>query len=217
MYVNLRHIIYGVIILRKTKKDAEQTKALILKVALNIFSEKSYEISTLNDIASAAGLTRGAIYWHFKDKNDILKELTTIHLVEFLNKLNFQLYIEGEDSLKTIKKLFDLYLEHFLDNESNMKFKKIIDGKMSFNENNPFVLEIFKEIIDKLLYDLNQTIIYGQGRNEIRKDIDATFLTTTIISLLMGLDKIMNLNKHYENILNNREKFIQDTLAILKG
>ena len=33
----------------------------------------------------------------------------------------------------------------------------------------------------------------------------------------MGLDKIMNLNKHYENILNNREKFIQDTLAILKG
>ena len=217
MYVNLRHIIYGVIILRKTKKDAEQTKALILKVALNIFSEKSYEISTLNDIASAAGLTRGAIYWHFKDKNDILKELTTIHLIEFLNKLNFQLYIEGEDSLKTIKKLFDLYFEHFLDNESNMKFKKIIDGKMSFNENNPFVLEIFKEIIDKLLYDLNQTIIYGQGRNEIRKDIDATFLTTTIISLLMGLDKIMNLNKHYENILNNREKFIQDTLAILKG
>ncbi len=75
MYVNLRHIIYGVIILRKTKKDAEQTKALILKVALNIFSEKSYEISTLNDIASAAGLTRGAIYWHFKDKNDILKEI----------------------------------------------------------------------------------------------------------------------------------------------
>jgi len=77
--------------------------------------------------------------------------------------------------------------------------------------------DTFTEFDDIIKLNSKKKSSLRTSRNEIRKDIDATFLTTTIISLLMGLDKIMNLNKHYENILNNREKFIQDTLAILKG
>lgn len=60
---------------RKTKEDAEQTYAALLEAAAQVFFAKGVARTTLNDIAEAAGMTRGAIYWHFKDKADLLQAL----------------------------------------------------------------------------------------------------------------------------------------------
>ena len=56
---------------RKTKEEAQETRNLILDTAEAVFSEKGVSRTTLNDIAKAADLTRGAIYWHFKNKADL--------------------------------------------------------------------------------------------------------------------------------------------------
>lgn len=56
---------------RKTKEEAQETRNLILDTAETVFSEKGVSRTTLNDIAKAADLTRGAIYWHFKNKADL--------------------------------------------------------------------------------------------------------------------------------------------------
>jgi TetR/AcrR family acrAB operon transcriptional repressor len=56
---------------RRTKEEAQATRKLILDTAEVVFHERGVSRSTLNDIAQAAGLTRGAIYWHFKDKADL--------------------------------------------------------------------------------------------------------------------------------------------------
>lgn len=56
---------------RKTKEEALETRNLILDTAEAVFSEKGVSRTTLNDIAKAANLTRGAIYWHFKNKADL--------------------------------------------------------------------------------------------------------------------------------------------------
>ncbi|HEX4842363.1 MAG TPA: TetR family transcriptional regulator [Limnobacter sp.] len=48
-----------------------ETRNLILDTAEAVFSEKGVSRTTLNDIAKAANLTRGAIYWHFKNKADL--------------------------------------------------------------------------------------------------------------------------------------------------
>jgi TetR/AcrR family acrAB operon transcriptional repressor len=60
---------------RKTKEDAEHTYAALLEAAEQMFFDKGVAHTTLNDIAAAAGMTRGAIYWHFKDKADVLQAL----------------------------------------------------------------------------------------------------------------------------------------------
>lgn len=56
---------------RKTKQDAQATRALILDTAESVFQRKGVSATSLQDIAHAAGLTRGAIYWHFHDKVDL--------------------------------------------------------------------------------------------------------------------------------------------------
>lgn len=54
--------------MRRTKEDAEKTRRDILKAALNVFSKYGYTNTNLQDIAECAGVTRGAIYWHFENK-----------------------------------------------------------------------------------------------------------------------------------------------------
>jgi TetR/AcrR family transcriptional regulator, acrAB operon repressor len=62
--------------MRRTKEEAAVTRANLLKTALSVFSAKGYAAATLGDVANAAQVTRGAIYWHFKSKADLYNTLT---------------------------------------------------------------------------------------------------------------------------------------------
>lgn len=60
---------------RKTKQQALETRQHLLDVALRLFSQQGVSATSLTDIAKAAGVTRGAIYWHFKNKSDLFNEI----------------------------------------------------------------------------------------------------------------------------------------------
>lgn len=60
---------------RRTKEAAHETRNRILDAAEQIFSERGVSRTSLADIASAAGMTRGAIYWHFHDKADLFNAM----------------------------------------------------------------------------------------------------------------------------------------------
>lgn len=61
--------------MKRTKEEAAVTRASVLKAALKVFSNKGYAAATLDDVAAAARVTRGAIYWHFKSKADLYNTL----------------------------------------------------------------------------------------------------------------------------------------------
>lgn len=60
---------------RRTKADAEATRHRLLDAAETLFQHKGVSNTSLHDIAVAAGTTRGAIYWHFKDKADLFNAM----------------------------------------------------------------------------------------------------------------------------------------------
>ncbi|KAA9000042.1 multidrug efflux transporter transcriptional repressor AcrR [Affinibrenneria salicis] len=60
---------------RKTKQQAQETRQHILDAALQMFSERGVSTTSLADIAHAAGVTRGAIYWHFKNKTELFSAI----------------------------------------------------------------------------------------------------------------------------------------------
>ena len=60
---------------RKTKEEAEKTRESIIDSAIQIFSDQGIARTTLAEIAKSAGVTRGAIYWHFKNKEDLVTAL----------------------------------------------------------------------------------------------------------------------------------------------
>lgn len=73
---------------RRTKAEAEQTRHAVLDAAERLFHAKGVSATSLSDIAAAASVTRGAIYWHFKDKVDIfnaMMERVTLPLEELVH------------------------------------------------------------------------------------------------------------------------------------
>ena len=60
---------------RRTKADAEATRHALLDAAEQLFQSQGVSRTSLNDIATAAGTTRGAIYWHFEDKADLFNAM----------------------------------------------------------------------------------------------------------------------------------------------
>jgi TetR/AcrR family acrAB operon transcriptional repressor len=61
--------------MRRTKAEAAETRCAVLTAAEKLFFEKGVANSTLDEIASAAGVTRGAVYWHFDSKSDLFLQL----------------------------------------------------------------------------------------------------------------------------------------------
>ena len=60
---------------RKTAAEAAETRLAILRAALDEFSRRGYSATTLDGVARAAGVTRGAVYWHFASKAALYEEL----------------------------------------------------------------------------------------------------------------------------------------------
>ncbi len=124
---------------RKTKEEAEKTRGALLDAALDVFYEKGFVRATLDDIARAAGLTRGAIYWHFKDKAALLEALA--------DKIGQCTATRHEDlmhfDLPTLESLHAKVIEwlsHFEDDAHFRRFFEIINFKMEHHaELEPFL------------------------------------------------------------------------------
>jgi len=60
---------------RRTKEQAEATRDSILDAGERLLEKQGLSTTTLHDIASAAGVTRGAVYWHFKNKRELFDSI----------------------------------------------------------------------------------------------------------------------------------------------
>lgn len=73
---------------RRTKEEALATRNKLLDAAECLFQSQGVSRTTLQDIAQRAGATRGAVYWHFKDKSDLfnaMMERVTLPLEAYFN------------------------------------------------------------------------------------------------------------------------------------
>jgi len=86
------------------KLPAEKRRAQLIKAAMKVISKKGYAKATTEAIASQAGLTKGALYFHFGNKEDILfavvKELSELHFSIVTSPL-----LEESDAEKGLEKM----------------------------------------------------------------------------------------------------------------
>jgi len=60
---------------RRTKAEAAATREALLDAAERVFRERGVAHTSLAEVAAAGGVTRGAVYWHFRDKADLFEAL----------------------------------------------------------------------------------------------------------------------------------------------
>ena len=82
---------------RKTKEDAELTRLGIIDAARAVFLARGVSRSTLEHIATEADVTRGAVYWHFKNKTEIFHAIRDQVFLPLIDRMDDTLAVESKD------------------------------------------------------------------------------------------------------------------------
>lgn len=108
---------------RKTKEQAEATKEAILEAAINVFYKEGVSKATLEKIAAEAGVTRGAVYWHFKNKADIFAVLHEQLCVPFADMVLENL---EKNHTQPLEQLIEITTELLLDLEHDERKRSVL-------------------------------------------------------------------------------------------
>jgi TetR/AcrR family transcriptional regulator, acrAB operon repressor len=195
---------------RKTKEEADKTRTNILYTALNLFFEKGYARTSLDDIASACGITRGAIYWHFKDKADLFLTLGQ-HLDEEA-KMNYSEILENTKSLEGMISEIGNYLAQFEENEDYWKFYSLVNYKTEWNEELEPVLSQHREELRDLVRALGQTLARLKAEGRLRSNINAEETALATWAFIEGLVGMWFLDPGLFSLKHTGTKLVGDYL-----
>jgi len=177
---------------RRTKQEALETKNKILMSALETFYDRGYTRSSLVDIAERIGLTKGAVYWHFKNKQDLLMSLAQ----EMEAKGAAALYgrVTNLNNLADLKHLMVEYGKLFVDDASFRRYYYVLAFRMEWNED----LLCVKELFDKQQEEFTETIVSSlqacRNAGELEPLIDVRVAAAGLYAMVDGLiiDAIAN-------------------------
>lgn len=83
---------------RKTKEDAELTRLHIIDAAREMFLARGVSRTTMEHIAAQAGVTRGAIYWHFSNKTELFQSMREQVLLPLIDRMDDTLLVDDPDA-----------------------------------------------------------------------------------------------------------------------
>jgi TetR/AcrR family acrAB operon transcriptional repressor len=174
---------------RRTKEEAQATRSSILDTAERIFSEKGVSHTSLADIANAAGVTRGAIYWHFKNKCEVFTAMMDRELLP-LDEL-FASTLDSNEAYP-LKRLRDITVDCLCDIQRNPRRRtvtEIVLTKWEHTADMQPVIDRKQSNILKSLERLERTLDNAVALGQLPENLDtrrgAVFLHSLIVGVLM--------------------------------
>lgn len=131
--------------MRRTKTEALKTKEYLMLAALDTFYKKGIARTSLNEIAQAAGVTRGALYWHFKNKEDLFDALFQRICDDIESCMKEDSNNNNEQAWPSFRLTLTCFFERLQHNELHYKFHSILFLKCEHTEQNEAVIAIAKK------------------------------------------------------------------------
>ena len=127
---------------RKTKEETENTRASILNAALDCFYEKGFSKTSFDDIAARINMTKGAVYWHFKDKGELLAALIQYHIKDQFEPMKKEFGLPN--SLQSLRDLFVREIKYIESSSDLQKFLFFVMAQVEWSD------AVFNSVIEKL-------------------------------------------------------------------
>ena len=172
--------------MRKTKEEAEVTRQAILQSAMDTFYEKGYSKTTFDEIAKRINLTKGAVYWHFRNKPDLIAAIIN----DYFEKQ--RAYIEERQPvIQSFDDIISYFLHHIhfmLNNENNYKVGFFLICQMEWSE--AILQRVSAQIKDIRSYPLQlfkETLTLLQKRGEINPNVNIEELASLSMYMWRGI------------------------------
>jgi TetR/AcrR family acrAB operon transcriptional repressor len=181
--------------MRRTKEEAEETRRQILAAALRCFGRHGIARSSLEMVSREAGVSRGAVYWHFKGKRELFRAVRDTVSLPLLDQVDLtSLHSPGSDPLQRME---DYMLGLVDEIERNRALRKTFEI-MSFKCE--YVGEIAAER-NALAFNTERVQkaferAYRSAAKEglLRADVDARIAAFETVALVTGLCRMLLLD-----------------------
>jgi TetR/AcrR family acrAB operon transcriptional repressor len=204
-------------VVRRTKDEAEETRSRILDAAERVFSESGVSRTSLEDIAQAAGVTRGAIYWHFKDKIDLVAAMVnrvTLPMEAMVARGTDEAI---DDPIASLKACAVNALKRTATDPQCQRVFDVITHKCEYLGEmagvNDRVFSIQKNCIDRAEKAIRNAIKRGQ----LPKHVNPRLAAIGLDAMIFGLISSWLANRDYVNLGRQAEKLIDLYIEGLRG
>lgn len=172
---------------RCTKEEAQETRERILDAAEDVFHAKGVSQTSLHDVAEAAGVTRGAIYWHFKNKSDLFEAMfERIHLpMETMVQASV---VETEtDPLGQLRAVCLFVLRDSLRNPHARKVLDIIFHRCEWVDANGSIAVRQRAAFERGTANIERLLANAVKRQQLPPDLDTRLAAVTFHAIIDGL------------------------------
>lgn len=176
----------------RNKEQTEQIRAesreKILNTARRLFAEKGYDGCNVSDIARAAGMSQGNIYWYFPSKKEIFKAV----LLEGFMSLGTIIADAASDEITAVEKL-DIFLDRFyklMKEEKGEEFLTIVVSLSARGDLSQIFADFglsTHQIGAGYHQSLNAILAQGQAEGVVLQGVDPNLLSTFVFSFINGL------------------------------
>ena len=143
---------------------AAQRRAAIIAAGLDEFTARGFAATRLDEVAKRAGVAKGTIYLHFKDKEALFQELVRTALVPLIENLMTVPAAGG-----SIREILERFAETFVRDVAGTKRGDIVRLIMAEGTRFPSLADFyFREVVSRGLAGMRKLIEYGIARGEIR-------------------------------------------------
>jgi TetR/AcrR family acrAB operon transcriptional repressor len=172
--------------MRRTKEEAAETRQALLKAALSVFSQKGYASTTLEDVAKEAGVTRGAIYWHFGSKAELYSALLDEYSARG-SEIVQSVVSEGGSLDGMLREIFVRLLTAV---ESDPALRAVMEINLLKTEYSSELSDMLAKQIENgraLLAGITQAMAQGIDAGELRSDLDPEDMARAFIAFQNGV------------------------------
>lgn len=172
---------------KKTKEEALETRNLLLDTAEEVFHRKGVAQTTLNDIACAAGMTRGAIYWHFKNKIDLFNAMCdriTLPL-EAMTEANAS--TEVSDPLRELRQTVRFLFQQVVSDIHTRRVFDILFNRCEFVPDLGALIERDHRVRGMFKQRLQRIFLNAKARQQVPADLDHALAVISYQSYVNGI------------------------------
>ncbi|GAB1858572.1 TetR/AcrR family transcriptional regulator [Flavobacteriaceae bacterium MHTCC 0001] len=194
---------------------AKLTAQHIVEISAPIFNKNGYAATSLSDITNATGLTKGAIYGNFKNKEDLAYACFKYMVKYLMQPLTEHLKLSDSP----IQKLFlitDFYRNYYTFSKK-LGGCPVINIGVDANNSNSQLLGKVRDLVQRIQYNLCTIIENGIAANEISPEINAMLYAKRIDTIIQGavfMTYTMNDEFYMKDAMNYLDQIIHNELKI---
>jgi TetR/AcrR family acrAB operon transcriptional repressor len=204
--------------MRRTKHEAEQTRRRIMAAALRAFNRRGISRTTMEHIAEAAGVTRGAIYWHFKDKQALLAAIRDDVSLPLIDRADFTLLSDRDcDPLDRVERfLLDVFRAVTEDSRTRLTFF-VMSFKCEYVGALEAELDEYARKIERTRVQLAEVYKDARDRRELRAGLTPEFAALETTVFLAGLMRLCLLDERGTCVRKRGEELIAGHVAVRRA